>query len=60
MSQQPPAPQEQTAQVIEAFRDQIQEDVDKGIDAHEAKMTKLGFLFLGIFVAVIVVAALLP
>lgn len=35
-------------------------DVEDGIQGHEAAMTRMGFLFLGIFIAVIVVAAILP
>lgn len=30
------------------------------MDDHESKMTKMGFLFLGIFAGVIALAALLP
>jgi hypothetical protein len=35
-------------------------EVEEGIDHHEQSMTRMGFLFLGIFVAVIAIAALLP
>jgi len=35
-------------------------EVEEGIEHHEASMTKMGFLFLGIFIAVIAIAALLP
>jgi hypothetical protein len=42
------------------FRDDLQKAVDKGMEDHESKMTKMGFLFLGIFVGVIAIAALLP
>lgn len=43
-----------------AFRQQMARDVEDGIEGHEAAMTRMGFLFLGIFIAVIVVAAILP
>ena len=42
------------------FRDDLQSSVDNGIDDHESKMTKMGFVFLGIFVGVIALAAFLP
>ncbi|MCT0224689.1 hypothetical protein [Synechococcus sp. CS-1328] len=42
------------------FRSEIDQEVDKGIDHHEASMTKMGFLFLSIFIGVIALAALLP
>jgi len=42
-----------------AFREQMSRDVQVGI-AGEAAMTRMGFLFLAIFIAVIVVAAVLP
>ena len=35
------------------FREDLQSSVDNGIDDHESKMTKMGFVFLGIFVGVI-------
>lgn len=60
MPYQEPATPEEKEEVFDSFRDRIQTDVQAGIDSHEAKMTKMGFLFLGIFVGVIVVAALLP
>ncbi len=43
-----------------AFREQVARDVEGGIEAHETAMTRMGFIFLGLFVAVILVAALLP
>lgn len=58
MKPQPSADEKQAA--FAAFREQMARDVDDGIQGHEASMTRMGFLFLGIFVAVIVVAALLP
>ena len=42
------------------FREDLQSSVDNGIDDHESKMTKMGFVFLGIFVGVIALAAFLP
>lgn len=52
-------PEEKTA-AFEAFRTDLAKSVDQGMEDHESKMTKMGFLFLGIFVAVIAIAALLP
>ncbi len=43
-----------------SFRADLQSSVDDGIDDHESKMTKMGFVFLGIFVGVIALAAFLP
>jgi len=57
--QHDPTPEEKNA-AFEAFRDDLEKSVRKGMDDHEAKMTKMGFLFLGLFVAVIALAALLP
>ena len=54
-----PSPEEKNA-AFEAFREDLDKAVDKGMEDHEAKMTKMGFLFLGIFVGVIAIAALLP
>ena len=45
---------------FDSFRDDLQVSVEKGIDDHESEMTKMGFMFLGIFVGVIAIAALLP
>ncbi len=56
---QDPTPEEKAA-AFEAFRKDLEQSVDQGMDDHESKMTKMGFLFLGIFVAVIALAALLP
>lgn len=47
-------------EAFDSFRDDLQVSVEKGIDDHESKMTKMGFMFLGIFVGVIAIAALLP
>lgn len=54
-----PTPDEKAA-AFEAFRNDLVKSVGKGMEDHESKMTRMGFLFLGIFVAVIAVAALLP
>ena len=45
---------------FDRFREEMAKDVDEGVDDHESKMTKMGFLFLGIFVGVIALAAFLP
>jgi hypothetical protein len=45
---------------FERFREEMSKDVDEGVDGHESKMTKMGFMFLGIFVGVIALAAFLP
>lgn len=47
-------------QAMNAFRDEMKETIVEGVDDHEAKMTKMGFLFLGIFASVIAIAALIP
>ena len=47
-------------EAFDSFMDDLQVSVEKGIDDHESKMTKMGFMFLGIFVGVIAIAALLP
>lgn len=55
------APSEQeVSAAFDSFRQDLHKAVDQGMEDHESKMTKMGFLFLGIFVGVIVVAALLP
>ena len=45
---------------FDRFREEIAKDVSEGVDDHESKMTKMGFMFLGIFVGVIALAAFLP
>jgi len=45
---------------FERFREEMSKDVDEGVDDHESKMTKMGFIVLGIFVGVISLAAFLP
>lgn len=54
-----PSPEEKQAAFV-AFREELDHEVEHGIEHHEASMTKMGFLFLGIFIAVIAIAALLP
>ena len=54
-----PSPEQKDA-AFEAFRADLDKAVGKGMDDHEAKMTKMGFLFLGIFIGVIALAAFLP
>ena len=45
---------------FDRFREEMAKDVDEGVDDHESKMAKMGFMFLGIFVGVIALAAFLP
>ncbi len=59
MNNHAPTPEEKEA-AFDAFRADLEKAVDKGMEDHESKMTKMGFLFLGIFVGVIAIAALLP
>ena len=54
-----PSPEEKS-RAFDEFRNEVNKVVDRGMEEHESKMTKMGFLFLGIFVGVIAVAALLP
>ncbi len=54
-----PSPEEKE-QALAEFRKVISADVQNGIDQHESKMTRLGFLFLAIFVGVIALVAVLP
>jgi len=58
MKQEPSSTEKSEA--FEQFREDLAEAVQEGVDEHESKMTKMGFLFLGIFVGVIVLAAVLP
>jgi hypothetical protein len=55
-----PVPPEEKEQALSAFRELINADVEAGIDNHERKMTRLGFVFLAIFVGVIGLMAVLP
>ncbi len=54
-----PTPDEKD-EAFEAFRSDLEKAVDQGVQDHEAKMTRLGFVFLGLFLGVIALAALLP
>jgi len=45
---------------FDRFREEMAKDVNEGVDDHESKMTKMGFMFLGIFVGIIALAAFLP
>jgi hypothetical protein len=54
-----PSPEEKQAAFV-AFREDLDHEVERGIEHHEASMTKMGFMFLGIFIGVIALAALLP
>jgi hypothetical protein len=47
-------------QAFAEFRSDIDKAIDHGVEDHETSMTKMGFLFLGIFVGVIALAAVLP
>ena len=55
MSREIPSDAEK-AKAIDSFRSDLQHAVEDGVDDHESKMTKMGFLFL-IFVGVIGIAA---
>ncbi|NDF98003.1 MAG: hypothetical protein EB101_03550 [Chitinophagia bacterium] len=59
MSNQFPSPSDKE-QAFDSFREELDDLVETAIDQHEAKMTKLGFVFLAIFVSVIAIAAFLP
>ena len=43
-----------------SFRSDLDAAVEKGVNDHESKMTKMGFIFLGIFVGVIAITAFIP
>ena len=58
MKKDPTASEKETA--FDSFRQDLRDSVAEGIDQHEMKMTKMGFMFLGIFAGVIAIAALLP
>lgn len=47
-------------EAFDQFRSDLSEAVEAGVDDHESKMTKMGFMFLGIFIGVIALAAVLP
>jgi hypothetical protein len=55
-----PVPPEDKEQALAEFRKLISADVEAGIDSHERKMTRMGFVFLAIFVGVIGLMAVLP
>jgi hypothetical protein len=59
MPPESPTPQQRQS-AYNRLRLLLREDVDKGIEGHEKKMERFGYLFLAIFVAVIAIAALLP
>ena len=58
MKKDPTASEKQAA--FDSFREDLRDSVADGIDDHESKMTKMGFMFLGIFIGVIALAAVLP
>ena len=51
---------DEKTKAFDGFRQDLHKAVDLGMEDHESKMTKMGFLFLGIFVGGIALAALLP
>lgn len=55
-----PVPPEDKEQALSEFRDLISADVEAGIDNHERTMSRMGFLFLAIFVGVVGLMAVLP
>jgi hypothetical protein len=59
MSIQPILPEDKERTISE-FKSLVGNDVQAGIEGHESKMTKMGFLFLAIFVGVIALMAVLP
>jgi hypothetical protein len=48
------------SEAFDSFRSALSKAVEEGVEDHESKMTKMGFMFLGIFIGVIALAALLP
>jgi len=55
-----PVPPEDKERTLSEFRERVTADVQAGIDGHERKMTRLGFVFLAIFVGVVGLMAVLP
>lgn len=55
-----PLPPEDKEHALTEFRELISADVQAGIDSHERKMTRMGFVFLAIFFGVIGLMAVLP
>ncbi|MEA5410820.1 hypothetical protein VB737_03480 [Synechococcus sp. BA-120 BA3] len=55
-----PVPPEDKDHALSEFRELISADVEAGIDSHERKMTRMGFVFLAVFVGVIGLMAVLP
>jgi hypothetical protein len=55
-----PIPPEDKERTISEFREMVSADVEAGIDGHERKMTRMGFVFLAIFIGVIGLMAVLP
>jgi len=48
------------SEAFDSFRSDLSKAVEEGVEDHESKMTKMGFMFLGIFIGVIALAAFLP
>ena len=59
MSREIPSDAEK-AKAFHAFRSDLDAAVEKGVNDHESKMTKMGFIFLGIFVGIIAITAFIP
>jgi hypothetical protein len=59
MSREIPSDAEK-AKAFHSFRSDLDEAVEKGVNDHESKMTRMGFIFLSIFVSVIVMTAFIP
>ncbi|WP_216915125.1 MULTISPECIES: hypothetical protein [unclassified Synechococcus] len=55
-----PVPPEDKEHALSEFRELISADVEAGIDNHERRMSRMGFLFLAIFVGVVGLMAFLP
>ncbi|MCP9786068.1 hypothetical protein [Cyanobium sp. N5-Cardenillas] len=53
-------PPEDKERSLSEFRQTISADVEAGIDGHERKMTRMGFVFLAIFFGVVGLMAVLP
>jgi hypothetical protein len=54
-----PSPEQKQAAFV-AFREELDQEVEHGIEHHEASMTTMGVRFQGMVIGVIALAALLP
>ena len=59
MSREIPSDEEKE-KAFDSFRSDLDAAVEKGVNDHESKMTKMGFIFLGIFVGIIAITAFIP